>query len=111
MFLSTCLSFFSLTTIVGWYFFAESNVKLVFNSKSLTLNLFKAVVIGALVTGTLIDATFVWKLADLFMGIMALPNIIAILFMSREVIDILNHYDSTQESAEVLPVFEAEIAA
>ena len=111
MFLSTCLSFFSLTTIVGWYFFAESNVKLVFNSKALTLNVFKAVVIGALVTGTLIDATFVWKLADLFMGIMALPNIIAILLMSREVVEILNHYGSTQETVEALPKFEAELAA
>ncbi|MPM30542.1 Amino-acid carrier protein AlsT [bioreactor metagenome] len=94
MFLSVCLSFFSLTTIVGWYFFAESNVKAVFNSKARTLNTFKFIAIVALVVGTLIDATFVWKLADMFMGIMAVPNIIALFLLSKEVCKILEDYDS-----------------
>lgn len=94
MFLSICLSFFSLTTIVGWYFFAESNVKMVFNSKARTLTIFKTIVITALVVGTMIDATFVWKLADMFMGIMAIPNLIALLLLSKEVRAILDDYDS-----------------
>jgi AGCS family alanine or glycine:cation symporter len=113
MFLSICLTFFSLTTIVGWYFFAESNVKLVFNSKALTLNIFKVVVLGALVVGTQINATFVWKLADLFMGIMALPNIVAILLMSREVTEILAHYDRVQVKVkeDEAELFETEMAA
>lgn len=95
MFLSVCLSFFSLTTIVGWYFFAESNVKAVFNSKARTLIIFKVIAISALVVGTFIDATFVWKLADMFMGIMAVPNIIALFMLSKEVRQILDDYDST----------------
>lgn len=95
MFLSICLAFFSLTTIVGWYFFAESNVKLVFNSKSGTLNLFKIIVISGLVVGTLIDATFVWKLADMFMGIMAIPNIVALFMLSKEAVAILKDYDTS----------------
>jgi len=94
MFLSVCLSFFSLTTIVGWYFFAESNVKAVFNSKARTLIIFKFISISALVVGTMIDATFVWKLADMFMGIMAVPNIIALFILSKEVRGILDDYDS-----------------
>lgn len=94
MFLSICLSFFSLTTIVGWYFFAESNVKAVFNSKARTLTIFKVIALIALVVGTLIDATFVWKLADMFMGIMAVPNIIALFLLSKEVRVILDSYDS-----------------
>lgn len=94
MFLSICLSFFSLTTIVGWYFFAESNVKMVFNSKARTLNIFKIIVITALVLGTMIDATFVWKLADMFMGIMAIPNILALFLLSKEVRAMLDDYDS-----------------
>jgi alanine or glycine:cation symporter, AGCS family len=93
MFLSICLSFFSLTTIVGWYFFAESNVKFVFNSKANTINAFKAFALTALVVGTMIDATFVWKLADLFMGVMAVPNIIVVFLLSKEVKEILDDYD------------------
>jgi AGCS family alanine or glycine:cation symporter len=93
MLLSICLSFFSLTTIIGWYFFAESNVKMVFNSKARTLKTFKVIVIIALTIGTLIDATFVWELADMFMGIMAIPNIIALFLLSKEVRIMLDEYD------------------
>ena len=94
IFLSICLSFFSLTTIVGWYFFAESNVKYLFSSKSIVLNTFKAVAISSLVIGTLIDATFVWELADMSMGLMAIPNIIALFMLSKDVKNILDDYDS-----------------
>lgn len=94
MFLSICLSFFSLTTIVGWYFFAESNVKNVLSTNSITINAFKGIVLTALVIGTLIDPTFVWELADMSMGIMAVPNIIALVLLSKEVKFILDDYDS-----------------
>ena len=94
MFLSICLSFFSLTTIVGWYFFAESNVKNILSTNSITINAFKGIVLTALVIGTLIDPTFVWELADMSMGIMAVPNIVALVLLSKEVKFILDDYDS-----------------
>jgi len=94
MFLSVCLSFFSLTTIIGWYFFAESNVKFLFNGKPATINTFKAIVMAALVAGTLIDATFVWQLVDMTVGIMAIPNIITLFALSKDVCSILDDYDS-----------------
>lgn len=108
MFLSICLSFFSLTTIVGWYFFAESNVKYLFNSKPLTINTFKGLVLTALVIGTMIDATFVWELADMSMGIMALPNIIALFLLSKEVRFILDDYDSKMLSGNLCWEYEYE---
>ena len=86
MFLSICLSFFSLTTIVGWYFFAESNVKFLINGKRTTLTVFKVIVISALVVGTMIEAEFVWQLAYMFTGIMAIPNIVALFLLSNEVV-------------------------
>ncbi len=101
MFLSICLSFFSLTTIVGWYFFAESNVKLLVDAKPITLNTFKAVVLTSLVIGTLIDATFVWELADAAMGIMAIPNIIALFILSKDVKNMLNDYDAKVKAGNV----------
>ncbi|WP_019229978.1 sodium:alanine symporter family protein [Sedimentibacter sp. B4] len=94
MFLSVCLSFFSLTTIIGWYFFAESNVKFLFNAKPVTLNTFKVIVIASLIIGTLIDATFVWELVDMTVGLMAIPNIIALFALSKDVRSILDDYDS-----------------
>lgn len=93
IFLSICISFFSLTTIVGWYYFAESNVKYLFNAKTKTIIIFKILVIGFLVIGTFIDPTIVWELADLTIGIMTIPNIIALLILSKEVRFILDDYD------------------
>ncbi|TJX14429.1 sodium:alanine symporter family protein [Tissierella creatinini] len=101
MFLSICLSFFSLTTIVGWYFFAESNVKYLINAKPITTTTFKVIVIISLVIGTLIDPTFVWELADSTVGIMAIPNIIALLLLSKEVKFILDDYDIKVASNDV----------
>lgn len=101
MFLSICLSFFSLTTIVGWYFFAESNVKNILSTNSVTINAFKGIVLTALVVGTLIDPTFVWELADMSMGIMAVPNIIALFLLSKEVKFILDDYDSKVLSGNI----------
>lgn len=101
MFLSICLSFFSLTTIVGWYFFAESNVKYLFNAKATTVNAFKVVTLTALVVGTVIEPEFVWELADMSMGMMAIPNIIALFLLSKEVKFILDDYDSKMLSGNV----------
>jgi AGCS family alanine or glycine:cation symporter len=101
MFLSVCLSFFSLTTIIGWYFFAESNVKFLFNTKPVTLNAFKVIVIASLIIGTLIDATFVWELVDMTVGLMAIPNIIALFALSKDVRSILDDYDSKVLSGNI----------
>lgn len=101
MFLSICLSFFSLTTIVGWYFFAESNVKHLINGKPSTVNAFKAIAITALVIGTLINATFAWELADAAMGLMAIPNIIALFLLSKDVKETLDDYDAKVKAGNV----------
>ena len=93
MFLSICLSFFSLTTIIGWYFFAESNVKFVFNGKPSTVNIFKGIVLASLVVGCLTAADFIWELVDLSTGILAIPNIIALFLLSKDVRSILDDYD------------------
>lgn len=74
--------------------FAESNVKYLFSSKSLVINGFKAIAITSLVVGTLVDATFVWELADMSMGFMAIPSIIALFLLSKDVKNILDDYDS-----------------
>lgn len=92
-FLSISLSAFALTTIVGWYFFAESNVKILSNDSKIIIKGFKVVALGFLVLGPMIDPTNLWSLNDVFTGLMALPNIIALLALSKQVKYILNDYD------------------
>ena len=49
----------------------------------------------------MIDSGFAWQLADMFMGIMALPNIIALFLLSKEVVEILNDYDSCVKRGQI----------
>lgn len=92
-FLSISLSSFALTTIVGWYFFAESNVKLLFKDKKIFVIAFKIIALAFLVIGPFIDPDNLWKISDLFTGLMALPNIVALVILSRQVSWILKDYD------------------
>lgn len=94
IFLSLCITFFSLTTIVSWFFFAETNVIYLLGSNPLVTNIFKAIVITSLVAGSLMDPSFVWQLNDMSTGLMAIPNIIALSLLSKEVKKILDDYDS-----------------
>lgn len=91
-FLSISLSCFALTTIVGWYFFAESNVKFLTKNKFI-ISHFKLVSLFFIFCGLLVSPGFVWDLADLFMGLMAVPNLITVFFLSNQVIKVLRHYD------------------
>lgn len=92
-FLSVSLSSFALTTIVGWYFFAESNVKLLFHDKKFFVVGFKIIALAFLVVGPFVEPDNLWKISDLFTGLMALPNIIALVFLSKQVRWILSDYD------------------
>lgn len=103
-FVSISLTMFSLTTIVGWYFFAESNVKfLAGNNKKLTTT-FKFLALIFLVFGGyfITDSAFLWTVADVFMGLMALPNIIAVFLLTNDSVSILKDYDEQKASGQEL---------
>lgn len=101
-FLSISLSCFALTTIVGWYFFAESNVKLLVGKHKALVGLFRIVSLSFLIVGTLLDGETIWDLADLFMGLMALPNIVALVYLSGDSKRLLNHYDRCLAEKRIL---------
>lgn len=94
IFLSICLSMFALTTIVGWYYFAESNVRFIFNDKKWIIGLFKAIVMVLLFKGGMMATGIVWDLADFFMALMVLPNILALLMLSSKSSDRLKEWEA-----------------
>ena len=91
-FLSISLSCFSLTTTVGWYFFAESNIKFMFDSPKI-IHSFKVVAIISVAMGYYASSGVIWDIADLAMGLMALPNIISLVFLSNKAAAVLKDYD------------------
>ena len=90
-FIAVCLLFFAFSTIIGWYYFAESNVRYLFGAH--TLVPFQLLVMAFVFAGSVLKIELVWELADLFNGIMVIPNLIALLLLSSKVVRVLNEYN------------------
>ena len=88
--LAVCLTFFAFTTIIGWYYFGESNVRFLFKGRF--LNLYRALVLLAIVLGTLGKVDLVWDLSDMFNGFMVLPNLIALFLLRGEIKAVYDDY-------------------
>lgn len=108
-FLSISLASFSLTTIIGWCFFAEANVKF-FTANRKAVLLFRIGVFAAVFAGQFIAGDMVWELADFAMGLMALPNIIALFFLTKDVTEIYNDYKYKEKNGlEMTYDYDVEI--
>lgn len=90
-FVAICLFFAAFTTIIGWYFFAAQNFKFLFGYRN--LNLFSVMVLCFLLMGSFLQVNLVWELADLFNGLMVLPNILAVIGLYRLVTRAVSDYD------------------
>ncbi len=93
-FLALTLTFFAFTTIVGWYYFGETNVRYLFGTKGIRpyqLMVVVFVILGSLLTE---QVNFVWTLADFFNGIMVFPNLVALLILAPQVKKLLVSYDN-----------------
>nr|WP_203635496.1 sodium:alanine symporter family protein [Thermobrachium celere] len=90
-FVAIALLFFAFSTIIGWYFFGEANVKFLFGKKGLLP--YRILVVIFIALGTALEVPLVWELADLFNGIMVIPNLIALLGLSSLVVKSLKEYE------------------
>ena len=90
-FVAICLFFFAFSTIIGWYFFGEQNVRFLFAGRGLTL--YRAVVCIFIVIGATLKVDLVWALADLFNGLMVIPNLIALLALHKVVGNKLDDFE------------------
>lgn len=86
-FIAICLFFFAFSTIVGWYYFAESNVRYLFGKKGIIP--LQILVVIFIFLGSLLKIDFVWTLSDFFNGLMAIPNLVALLLLSGTVVKVL----------------------
>ncbi len=82
-FVAICLLFFAFSTIIGWYFFAASNVQSLLGAKF--VKPFSVLVVICIVIGSVLKVDLVWNLSDLFNGLMVLPNLIAVLALNGTV--------------------------
>lgn len=84
VFIAVSLLFFAFSTIVGWYFFGEQNIKYLFGNKA--VKFYAALVVLFVMVGAVLKVDLVWTMSDFFNGLMVIPNILGLLALSGVVV-------------------------
>ena len=72
---------FAFSTILGWYYYGERCAVYLFGEKAIML--YKILWVIGIFVGSLVELNLIWDLADLLNGLMAIPNIFAVLLLSN----------------------------
>ncbi len=94
-FVAICLTFFAFSTIIGWYFFGESNVKALFGNKA--VKFYAVIVVLCIIIGSFLKVELVWNLSDLLNALMVFPNLLALLALSGVVAKAAHGEDITKK--------------
>ena len=82
-FVAICLLFFAFSTIIGWYFFGETNVKALFPKSKWARPIYAVIVLAFIIAGSVQKVALVWDMSDMFNGLMVIPNLLAVLALSK----------------------------
>lgn len=104
IFISVCIFLFAFSSIVGNYYYGETNIQFI-TDKKIYLQLYR-VFAGAMVFfGSIVSMDIVWDLADVFMGLMAIVNLIAIVLLSKIALKALEDYKNQKKAGIKDPIF------
>ena len=87
IFVAICLLFFAFSTIICWNFFGRINAQYLFKNKKIFVIIYSLISILCVFLGTVLSNDLVWELTDFFNYLMVLPNVIALIALSRLVVD------------------------
>ncbi|MEH6854093.1 alanine/glycine:cation symporter family protein, partial [Priestia megaterium] len=106
-FVAVALFFFAFTTIMAYYYIAETNIAYLTRGKNGKWAMFalKLVLLGATFYGSVKQASLAWALGDVGLGIMVWLNLIAILILAKPALVALKDYEA-QKKQGVDPVFD-----
>ncbi len=102
-FIAVCIFLFAFSSIVGNYYYGETNIEFI-NSNKVYVLLYRIAVVGMVFVGSVVKIQIVWDLADLFMGLMAIINLIAIFLLSKTAFAALKDYTFQKKQGKD-PVF------
>ena len=80
IFIAVCMLFFAFSTILGWYFFGQANIKYLFGAKA--VKVYSVIVAVCVFLGSLAEVELVWTMQDCFNSLMVIPNILALFALS-----------------------------
>lgn len=83
IFLAVIMSVFALCTVIGWYYCGETAFKYLFKSRKAAIFAFTFSLTASL--GAIFKAESIWTISDIFNGLMAFPNLLALLLLFKHV--------------------------
>jgi len=88
-------SLFAYSTLIGWNYYGEKAVEYLFGEKS--IRIYRVFFTIAVMIGATVSLEFVWNFSDLMNGMMAIPNLIALLLLSKVIKSETERYFSTKK--------------
>lgn len=101
-FVAIALTLFAFTTIMAYYYIAETNVSFI-HSKSTgkyLLNILRLVILISVFVGCITTAKIAWDLGDIGVGLMAWLNLIAIILLHKKVLFLFKDYNNQYDSGK-----------
>ena len=105
-FIAICILLFAFSSIIGNYYYGESNIEFL-TDKKIYINIYRICVVAMVFFGCLANLETVWNLADIFMGLMAIINLIAIALLYKIAFKALDDYKKQKKAGIESPVFKA----
>ena len=108
IFMTVIVLFFAFSSIIGNYFYGEVNMDFI-SRRPAALQIFRALAVCMVFFGSVASLGLVWNLADLFMALMAILNIVAILMLGRIAFLVLDDYFAQKRAGIAQPEFDPSI--
>jgi AGCS family alanine or glycine:cation symporter len=95
---------FAYSSVIGNYYYGEANIRFITKNKKV-LNVYRVIVGGMVLWGSLMSLQLAWNIADLMMALLTMCNLVAIVMLSKQAIWLLNDYRDQKRRGIKSPVF------
>jgi AGCS family alanine or glycine:cation symporter len=104
-FVSLAVLLFAFSTVLGWSFYGEKAAEYIFGTKAVLV--YKVVFVTFIIVGATMELTLAWDISDTLNGLMALPNLIGVVFLSGTVFAITKNYLARRKGDTLRPMLSA----
>ena len=87
---------FAFATIIAWYYYSEKAIEYIAGEKAILV--YRIFFIGSIVYGAVATLDVVWEISDLFNGLMAIPNLIALIGLVGPIVSLTNDFFADPET-------------
>lgn len=100
VFISISLALFAFSTILGWSYYGQRGIQYIFGIKAVPV--YKVIFILMIMVGCVSQLNLVWDISDTFNGLMAIPNLFAVILLHGQVIGEIKDYLQRRKEGKLL---------